>query len=373
MKICIIAGRYFKSEDGIGRYTSNLLNYIKVIDNKTKLKVVSYDNSSKTSSCKIINTSIVPIKIKKLLNPIITELNYFSRFNKNRTLLVDKLRGINAQIYHAISPSESAAAIILNKRPLITTFHDLIPLVSETSYLFEEYYCKYYCNLAKKSDIILVNSKNTKKDLTQILNIPDYKIKVIYPGIDTKKFYPIQKKNKVDKCILYLGGLLKRKGVYEILYAFDKLVKIRRDVKLLIGGSGVEFYNLQEEVNRLKINEFVNFLGFIDEKKLVDYYHLADLFIYPSKYEGFGFTPLEAMTCGVPVLTSDSSSIPEVVGDAAIKVDPNNIEELCSKMNLILDDSELQDKMRRKGLIQAKKYSWEKCASETLKVYKSLI
>jgi glycosyltransferase involved in cell wall biosynthesis len=142
---------------------------------------------------------------------------------------------------------------------------------------------------------------------------------------------------------------------------------------LIIVGDGEESINIKKEIDRLRINNYVKLLGFVDEDKLISYYHAADLFVYPSKYEGFGYTPLEAMACGVPVLTSNTSSIPEVAGEAAMTVDPHNLDELRTKMEQILDDKDLSNKMIIEGLKQAKIFSWEICARQTLEIYRSLI
>lgn len=373
MNVSVIAGNYYNSNDGIGRYTSNLINELKLLDKNINLEIISQNSTVfSNKEKKKLNTSFIPSNIKSIIKPLEMEVRYFSRFKNNNQLLTCLLKDSNSHIYHAVSPSEAIAPIKLNKRPLITTFHDVIPLVSKPRFLLEKVYFNYYVNSAKKSDIILADSINTKRDLTTILNIPADKIVVVYPGIDTSKFYNIPKKKFTVKTILYQGGLVKRKGVYETLYAFDKLLTIRRDVRLLIGGGGEEEINLIKEVNRLKIGDYVTFLGFIDENKMVDTYNMADLFVYPSKYEGFGYTPLEAMACGVPVITSNSSSIPEVVGDAAVIVNPNDINELCLKMNMILDDFKLQIRMRDKGIIQARKFNKERTAKEILEIYKSL-
>jgi len=373
LDICIIAGHYYNSKDGIGRYAYNLIKNIKKLKENINLKIISKENNL----LKMQNTknwrALIPSSLKSYLTPLYTELHYFSQFINNRFLLTSELTNIDAQVYHAISPSECVALIKLKKRPLITTFHDVIPLIFKPRYLLERYYFKYYCNLAKKSDVVIAISNNTKNDLVKFFNISKDKIKVIYLGINTSKFYPKKSRKGKIKNILYLGGLVKRKGVYEVLYAFDKLLKIRRDIRLLIGGGGEESHKLRKEIERLKIKKFVKLLGFVNEKNLIHCYHRSDLFVYPSKYEGFGFTPLEAMACAVPVITSNCSSIPEIVGNAALKINPYDINEICEKMNNVLSDLKLQDRMKKRGLKQVQKFSWKKCAKETSKLYKSLI
>lgn len=373
MEVAIIAGNYYKSNNGIGRYTNNLIKEIREIDVDIILKIIGESkNLSKVRTVSRLKNNFMANEIKVAIEPFINEYNQLSKFINNKNILIRELKDVNSQIYHAVSPRESIAAVLLKKRPLITTFHDIIPLISENRYLFEKYYFNYYCSLAKQSDIIIADSNKTKDDLIKFLNIDKGKIKVIYPGIDTHKFYPKISDNKSEiKNILYLGGLIKRKGVYETLYAFNKLIKVRRDVKLIFGGGGEEYSGLKKEASRLQLNEHITFLGFINENKIIDYYRSANLFIYPSKYEGFGYTPLEAMACGIPVITSSFSSIPEVVGDAAVKVNPYNIDEIFQEMNAVLNNEKLQKNMKEKGPIIARKFSLEKFAQEMLNVYNS--
>lgn len=374
MNVCIIAGEYSNSNDGIGRYTTNLLKKLDNSDHDINLeKIPQTNNIPANFKQKNLLSLLIQSTVKNYLKPMELELDYLARLRRDRFSYIKSLKNVNAQIYHAMSPSEAIAPIILNKRPLITTFHDIIPLVSENRFLLEKFYFNYYSNFAKKSDIILADSKKTKQDLNSILKIPEHKIIVIYPGIDTNRFHKKRWKQNKIKTILYLGGLIKRKGIYETIYAFEKLCKKRRDARLLIGGGGNELDKLKAEVNRLKINNLVSFLGFVDEKNIVNIYHRADLFVYPSKYEGFGYTPLEAMACGIPVVTANSSSIPEVVEDVAIKVNPYNSNDIYLKINMVLDDINLQKKMHEKGPIQANKFSEERCAKEVLEVYQSLI
>ncbi len=374
MNVSIIAGRYYHSKDGIGRYTTTLVKELKLLDKNLQLNVISDTfQSPSINSKKNPITPFIPDIIKSYINPIKNEFHYYSRFRNNKFSMLNELKDINSQVYHAISPSESIMPIKLYKKPLITTFHDIIPLVSESRYKFEKYYFNTYSSYAKKSQLLLAVSTKTKEDLINVLGISENKILVIYPGIDTNKFYPLQRKSSNTKIILFLGGLTKRKGIYETIYAFNKLAKKRNDVRLIIGGDGDEFFKLNQIIHKLNLNKFVHFLGFIDERQLLSYYHRADLFVYPSKYEGFGFTPLEAMASGVPVITSSSSSLSEIVGDAAIKVDPYDINEICLQMNKILDNNNLQNILIKKGINQSRKFSWKRCAKETLDAYKSVL
>ena len=114
------------------------------------------------------------------------------------------------------------------------------------------------------------------------------------------------------------------------------------------------------------------YLNVVDDKDLPELYNCADVFVYPSFYEGFGLPPLEAMACGVPVITSNTSSLPEVVGDAGIMINPTDVNSLCDSIYNLLNDMELQNRMRTKGLERSKLFSWEKAANEILEIYEEL-
>lgn len=372
MNICLIAGQYSQSSDGIGTYTSNLKSELESINEDLNVALIP-EKDNKFYKSKPALTRSFSKQVKQILKPLEIEYYHYKRFSENKYKLKEMLKNTRADIYHAISPSEAIAPVLLNKRPLVTTIHDIIPLVTRNRFFFEKNYFSYYLNIAKKSDIIVTDSKKTMDDLIQIIKIPENKIRVVYPGIDTKKYYASTKSKNTIKKILYLGGLTKRKGIYETLYAFIELLNVKKDIKLLIGGGGDEKLKLEEKVKQFGIQEHVEFLGFIKESEMTRVYQNADLFVYPSKYEGFGYTPLEAMASGTPVITSNTSSIPEVVGDAAITINPNNIKDISNSMLKVISNEKLQKEMITKGIIQANKFDKKIFASEMLKIYKSLL
>ena len=234
---------------------------------------------------------------------------------------------------------------------------------------------------AKKAERIIAVSSSTKKDIMKLLNISSEKIRVIYLGIGSL-YHPLEKKEVEDfrrkeeifgSFILYVGTLKKRKNVLNIIRAYKKIKEKGIKEKLVIvGNKSGEYQNIYKAVKRSKLEKDVFFSGYVDEALLPFYYNSAFLFIYPSLYEGFGLPILEAMASGTPVITSNVSSLPEVVGDAAILVNPNNIEEMAEMMQKVLTNQKLREKMREKGLKRAKLFSWERCARETLNLYEEI-
>lgn len=239
----------------------------------------------------------------------------------------------------------------------------------------------------EESDAILTISENTKKDIMRYLHVPEGKIEVIYPGYDDKVFRKIQNQAILDQTrtkyklpssfILAVGTIEPRKNLNLLFRAYAKLpTGFRKKHKLVVtGGEGWlnENLNLYKQIDSLGITHDITFTGYLHhDEGLPLVYNAADLFVYPSLYEGFGFPPLEAMACGVPVITSNCSSLPEVVGDAGILIDPHDAEYLANAIQRVYEDADIHRQMSEKGIKQAQKFSWEKCAKETLKVYQQL-
>ena len=236
-----------------------------------------------------------------------------------------------------------------------------------------------YMQLMIKSSVnranrIIAISENTKKDIIKFTGITDDKITVIHEASD-KKYRPIINETELDKIrnkynlskkiIVSHYSLSPRKNIVRLLTAFNSIKhKIPHKLVLVGGGS----FNSKIEHNLIDKDSNVVNLGYVADEDMPYLYNLADLFVYPSLYEGFGLPPLEAMACGCPVITSNTSSMPEVVGDAGIMVDPYDVSGLAKSIHKVLTDDKLREDRIRKGLEWAKKFSWEKCARETLNV-----
>lgn len=233
---------------------------------------------------------------------------------------------------------------------------------------------------ADRADMIIAISNNTKRDLVTHLGVSEKKIRVIHCAV-SKAFRPIEPSIMrpvlakyglpQDGYILYVGNIEPRKNLVRLLQAYS-LVKGRGTCShplILCGGKGWMNKEVYDCVQRLSLEKEVKFIGYVPDEDLPFLMSGASLFVYPSLYEGFGLPPLEAMACGTPVVTSSASSIPEVVGDAAIMVDPHDVEGLGTAMELVLTDRDLRSDLRRRGLERAKLFSWEDVASQTLQVY----
>jgi len=267
----------------------------------------------------------------------------------------------------------------------IITFHDLS--FEHHSQLFSSsrklwHFLTFPKSQAKKADKIIADSFSTKEDLIKIYKINPDKIEVIPLGI-SKSFKPIDKHDpQLEKVrekyglsknfILYFGTIEPRKNLILLIKAFEALKKGAgiADLKLVIAGAkGWLYKDIFEKVESSKFKEDIIFTGIIDARDKLYLYNLASLFVYPSFFEGFGFPPLEAMACGVPTIVSNSSSLPEVVGNGAIMVDPYNVGELAFVIKEIFEDKDLREDLIKKGLNQAKKFDWNKTAKQVLEIF----
>lgn len=266
----------------------------------------------------------------------------------------------------------------------VVTVHDIIPLFFQEN-LPPEY--KYWGPTLKlirnRIDCVITDSENTKNDCIEYLKIPEEKIEVIYLAAD-KRYKYMKNKNELrnelklkysiqDPFILYVGTVESRKNVSLLIKSFYKLKKQGINHKLvLIGVHGFGSAEIVELVKNLSMSKEVIFTGYVSDEDLVKFYNTADLFVYPSLYEGFGLTPLEAMACGCPVVSSNTSSLPEVVGNAGVLVDPHDSDALTSEIHSLLTNNDLKKELSKKSLERAKIFNWKKTAEETWKVYENV-
>ncbi len=268
------------------------------------------------------------------------------------------------------------------KARVVTTFHDIFACSIPWALAPEEIHIrkKWYAKALKRSDIIIAVSESTKQELIMHYDVnPEYII--VIPLASSSVFKPIKDDNALkavknkyalpEHFILGLGATHKRKTPETLLRAYAESIKMQDhecDLVFFGGGLGLQktWAGLMQD---LKINSRVKFIHSISAEELAVLYSMAELFVLPSKFEGFGIPILEAMACGTPVITSNISAMPEVAGGAAKLIDPFNQEELATAISNIVEDDSLKNEMKRRGLIRASLFSWEKTARETASVY----
>jgi glycosyltransferase involved in cell wall biosynthesis len=235
--------------------------------------------------------------------------------------------------------------------------------------------------LLKRKDKIIADSYCTKNDLVNCLKISEDKIDVIHLGVDEK--YRVLNQNETlsimrqygieHPFILYVGTLNYRKNLPLLLRSFYRIMKKLPGYKLLcIGKMGWNSQPIIDLIRQLNLINDVKIMGYLPDAHLPYFYNASDLFVFPSLYEGFGLPPLEAMACGTPVITSNTSSLPEVVGDAAIMVDPCDDVELSNSIQQCLTNDELTASLVEKGINRAKLFDWKITAKNTIKLYERL-
>ncbi|MCD6594796.1 glycosyltransferase family 4 protein [bacterium] len=196
----------------------------------------------------------------------------------------------------------------------------------------------------------------------------------VFHRIAENEIVKIRKKyNLPKKFIMFLGTIEPRKNLVGLLKAYSSIhTKIEHKL-VIVGGKGWKYSNIFETIEKLQIKDKIIFTGFVATGDLPAIYSSADIFVYPSFYEGFGIPLLESMACGTPVMTSDISSMPEVVGDVALLFDPYSVEDIAEKILKLARDNSMRNILSEEGIERAKKFSWEKSARKILNIYKKVI
>ena len=352
---------------GIGTYVRNLLRHLARIDQTTDYVVLCRESDRQMVAEFGENFRAVP------------ESSPGYSIREQITVPRD-LRREGAHLFHAphyvlppLTPCKS-----------VVTIHDCIHL------RFPQYlpnklgyaYARSSLWLAThRSDRILTVSEASKRDILDYFTVPPAKIDVIYNGIDERFSAPpaeddvarVRERYQLDDpFILYAGNIKPHKNLERTIEAFHVLRHSGEfdQVKLVIIGDEIAKYAaLRHAVHRHKLHKYVRFFGFVPDRTLAILYRLAAVFVFPSLYEGFGLPPLEAMASGTPVITSNVSSLPEVVGDAALLVDPLQPEAIADAMRRVLTDSALRADLRGRGLDRARHFSWERSIRRVHEIY----
>lgn len=265
----------------------------------------------------------------------------------------------------------------IRARKTIVSVHDFSFLHNPTWQTKEriEYLTTHLLKQTIKADRVITGSEHTKNEIVEILGYDADKIDVIYHGVRHDIFRPLDKTKAItgydlpERYILAVGSMEPRKNLIGLLRAYNMLPgHTKKRYKLVIvGPKGWNNAEIIKMIERERDN--VIYLGYLSDHDLALAYNLASAFVYPSFYEGFGIPPLEAMACGTPVIASNASSIPEVCRDAALYTDPQDSEELADRIEVLLNDDELQQTLRSRGFERAKAFSWQRSAAQHLAVF----
>lgn len=283
------------------------------------------------------------------------------------------------EIKHKVDLSHSMAFVtpFLSRKPSVVTVYDLSFLHFPESFpaLQRKYLTTMTRRACQKAKRVITISESSKQDVHQFFNIPLAQIDVILPGVDDcYRVLPdaavqrFRDEKGIGRFLLHVGTLQPRKNITTLIEAFAQLPM--PDLQLvLVGGKGWLYDQIFARIQALGIEDSVIFTGYVPDEELPLWYNAAELFVFPSVYEGFGMPVVEAMACGTPVVASNSSSIPEAVGAAGLLVDPYSVAQLVDRITAVLNDSAQQAIMKEKGGRHARNFSWERAGLATAVSY----
>ncbi len=373
MRIGIDARAIYKNLDGIGRYSLNLIRAIAKIDRQNEYIIFRNNHFDET----IVNSpNFREVRVG------FPALSLRTGFYLGHLVKKEKV-----DVFHSLF----FVAPLFGIDNVVVTVHDLMALrfpgfFSGRNFLVSKYACLFHKYMVPKTIAharkLIAVSKSTKSDLEQCFSLNPNKVSVIYEAADPcfRKIENVEiletyrKKGQLpEKFILYVGNTKPYKNIPTLLRAFKQFkTRWKNDYFLVIAGKKDRFHEpTLLMATELGLLSSIRFLDNFTEEELPLLYNLAKLFVFPSYYEGFGLPPLEAISCGTPVITSNRASLPEVVGDSSILVNPDDANSLAEAMNDVLSNDALQKQMSQKGIAQGKRFSWEKAAVETLDVYKT--
>jgi glycosyltransferase involved in cell wall biosynthesis len=368
LKIGIEARWMIYEKTGFGNYASNFLKEISRIDDNNEYSIYLNDDYE--------NDIFLKSNFKKII--IKRRPETYKHFSIPLDIIMKKRK---YDFYHYLYNAPS----LLLPCPFILTIHDVsykhIPnMISRKDLLSIIFQMSIN---AKRAARIISVSENTRNDIVNFFKVPEDRIEVIYEGVDDtfRVIKDADSRMRIacryglpEKFMLYVGTYLPHKNLETLLNAFCELKK-NCDIphKLVLAGKkGRNYESISRQISLLNLDEDVLTIGFVPDEDLPGLYNLSDVFIFPSLYEGFGLPLLEAMACGVPVISSRASCLPEIGGDGAVYFSPGNAQELADKVLEIINNISLRNIMIEKGLKRSKLFSWEKMAEKTLSLYEDL-
>jgi glycosyltransferase involved in cell wall biosynthesis len=362
---------------GVSAYIRNLTRELLLLDLENDYALFSYFFRS-YSKKKNLLPQIEHPRFQRFVPRLPESLIHRLEWDLNLPMIETYLSSRHVDVYHAHRIPRH------HWLKTVTTIYDLFPIVHPewgSSYL-KNLYEKIIFPGLKAVDRMIAISEYTKQDMVKYWKIAPEKIEVIHLGVDCDTFKPLDSQLLFEtsrhyqlpkRFFLMIGPFDPWSDPRASMRAFTHLPKTFSDIGLVLvghlGSLGNEALALAEN---LKISNRARYLGYVPFKDLIALYNLSLCLLYPSLYEGFGLPILEAMACGVPVITSNKTAIPEVCGNAAVQLDPANEEEILAALIKIADDESWRFSMREKGLLRAKSFPWSATARKTLNIYRSL-
>ena len=362
MKIVIAAWHLRDFNVGLGRYTRNLIEGLGRVDRKNEYEILI-----PTDSCSFTTWPNVHYRV--------------CRFPIFKRRFWEQLATMMVGSYDLIHfPYDSCPAV--KRGRLVVTIHDIKPLLFPKP--------KGKVNVSglmkslliprpfKKIDHIITVSECSREDIVEKLGMPKERVTVIPQGVERDKFLPRSAElihvPEAAPYVLCVAGADPTKNIQSLIVAFSMLPdKLRKRHQLILVGDVDKHGDLNQLVKQKMIESQTVYAGVVSDEQLLRYYQNASVFVFPSLYEGFGLPVLEAMACGCPVVCSNTSSLPEVVGDAAMMISPLDVSAMEDAIRLVLTDPNLRQRMREAGLQRSKQFSWDQTAMQTTELYERVV
>lgn len=369
MRIGIDARLYSTRYTGIGRYVKELIDHLLEIDQENEY--ILFFNDPEYAAYLPPNARVSKRRVRADHYSLAEQTSFVSDLNREELDL--------AHFTHFNMP-------VLYKRPAVVTIHDLSiskfpEMMKRKGVLQRMAYTYTIKNAVKVAKRVICISENTKEDAISMLGTDVQKIRVIYEGVaaefqpitDATKLADIQKRLNITKpFILYVGNFRIHKNLETLIRAFN-LVRNRHglDGQLVLAGDASQAGpEIEQAIHSLGLDAHVLRPGYVADEDLPALYSAARVFAFPSRYEGFGLPPLEAMACGTPVVAANTSSIPETLGDAALFTAAEDADEFAAQLAKAFGEESVRTDLRARGLARVKRFSWRKMAEEVLAVYK---
>ena len=365
MKIAFDGKRFFNNSSGLGNYSRDLVRILAIYFPENEYVLLNREQTDKGKE--IVDLPNVTF--------IATTKGNFSRQLK----MGKDAQQINADLFHGLS---GELPLKWNDKPIkkVVTIHDLIFLRFPQYYSFFDRKIHFwkFKNAAEQADLIIAISEQTKRDIIQFLKVPEEKIRVVYQGChhvfkenQTDEFLnsTIEKYNLPERFILNVGTIEERKNLLNIVKAINGT-----DIPLIVIGKKSKYYNkVKKYLVKNKLKNQVQFLENVSMEELAAIYKLADIFVYPSIFEGFGIPVIESLFSGTPVITSNISCLPEAGGDSSLYINPQNVEDITAKILFLWNNEAERNRRAEKGFEFVQKFNDQNIATNLMNAYQSIL
>lgn len=376
MKIVLDARWIFEEFSGVPSYTTELITHLARLDSENRYTLLFSDPSLMERTDRQTGFSRTGA-----MEGCLFRHGIFS--TGSQLALPGLLQKLDADVFHSpnyMIPMLPMGAGISSNIRIVVTIHDVIPLK------FPEFtprskkrkilpvYRAMMRRIGRLADSIITVSNASRVDLIEHLKLPSGKmgkVNVVYNGVSDRYVPGPARPESAHKTILCVGRQDPYKNLVTLIEAFAKIRKKKTtDATLrIVGPDDPRYPEAKSRAKALGLDDSIRWEGHLDAHELLEAYQTADVFVLPSKYEGFGLPVLEAMACGAPVVCTDAGSLPEVAGDAALYVKPEDAEGMASSLTRVLTDSREASRLREAGRRQAQSFSWDRTVKETLAVY----